>query len=259
MRPMWSKSSKHSFDSLHLELSIEVTEQFSIWQHYGCYWDFGNQYQHQQQQTAIIAIIFNKKEKKCSGWKSCSFATFPNWMSFDDLRTNDGSIVIRRLLSLSRSFSITAQPICCFSIHLCYCNQIKWHSVSNLFILQYGKCDGAVARIGTNHVHFISLCSFTFLCRILLYNFSFGSDWVFSFVVQYTYSNWYHSVHICSIKNTSNKWCAASIKQLHHELQIKINLSNQVEQFQLHSHKVHRKEKKTTPTIATINDTFRKR
>lgn len=29
-------------------------------------------------------------------------------------------------------------------------------------------------------------------------------------------------------------WFAASIKQLHHELQFKINLSNQVEQFQLH-------------------------
>lgn len=207
MRPMWSKSSKHLFDSLHSQLSIEATEQFSMWQHYGCYWDFGNQYQrrqqHQRQQQ--IAIIFNKKrKKKCSGWKSCSFATFPNWMSFDDLRTNNGSFVIRPsgTLSLSLSFSITAQPICCFSIHLCYCNQIKWHSVSNLFILQYGKCDGAVAcsfhLISSRYVrsHFFTV-HFPFQFRLL--DLSLSLSLVCCTPTRIAHYSVY-TVHICSIK-----------------------------------------------------------
>lgn len=98
-----NRSLLRSFDSFHIEIVI------------GTSWD------------VLLHVQWKRPKKR----KSCSLCS-----SFSSLLFLIGchsmtyvQIMEVRILSLNH-----CQPICCFSIHLCYCNQIKWHSVSNLFI-----------------------------------------------------------------------------------------------------------------------------
>lgn len=102
MRPMWSKCSKHSF-SIHFTWNCQLKQLSNSWYGSSLWLLLGLWEPIPPSPTTNNNNIQHEDRKKCSGWKSCSFATFPNWMSFDDLRTNNGSIVIRRSVSLSQS------------------------------------------------------------------------------------------------------------------------------------------------------------